>query len=210
MRNVIHADRVIARKLLNGDENAFRELFDSFFPRLYRFALIRVNGNRDEAHEMVQQTFCKAFERLDSYRGEASLYGWMCQICRNTITDMGRRRQREFKRTPLLEEDNTIQGVLESLAAPANEEPEYNAWRADMMRLIQATLDNLPDHYGDVLEWKYVDGLTVKEIAEQLSVGPKAAESLLTRARNAFREAIATLSGSAELLPDLIRSAEKG
>ena len=210
MRNVIHADRVIARKLLNGDENAFRELFDSFFPRLYRFALIRVNGNRDEAHEMVQQTFCKAFERLDSYRGEASLYGWMCQICRKTITDMGRRRQREFKRTPLLEEDNTIQGVLESLAAPANEEPEYNAWRADMMRLIQATLDNLPDHYGDVLEWKYVDGLTVKEIAEQLSVGPKAAESLLTRARNAFREAIATLSGSAELLPDLIRSAEKG
>ena len=210
MRNVIHADRVIARKLLNGDENAFRELFDSFFPRLYRFALIRVNGNRDEAHEMVQQTFCKAFERLDSYRGEASLYGWMCQICRNTITDMGRRRQREVKRTPLLEEDNTIQGVLESLAAPATEEPEHNAWRADMMRLIQATLDNLPDHYGDVLEWKYVDGLTVKEIAEQLSVGPKAAESLLTRARNAFREAIATLSGSAELLPDLIRSAEKG
>jgi RNA polymerase sigma-70 factor (ECF subfamily) len=210
MKNVIHADRVIARKLLNGDENAFRELFDSFFPRLFRFALTRVNGNHDEAHEMVQQTFCKAFERLDSYRGEASLYGWMCQICRNTITDMGRRRQREFRRTPLIEEDNTIQGVLESLAAPATEEPEYNAWRADMMRLIQATLDNLPDHYGDVLEWKYVDGLTVKEIAEQLSVGPKAAESMLTRARNAFREAIITLSGSAELLPDSIRSAVKG
>jgi len=61
---------------------------------LYRFALVRLNGDQEEAREMVQQTFCKAFERLDSYRGEASLYGWMCQICRNTITDMGRRRQR--------------------------------------------------------------------------------------------------------------------
>ena len=96
--NVIHADRAIAKKLLSGDENAFRDLFDSYFPRLYRFALVRVDGNQDEAHEMVQQTFCKAFERLDSYRGEASLYGWMCQICRNTITDMGRRRQREYRR----------------------------------------------------------------------------------------------------------------
>jgi len=159
---------------------------------------------------MVQQTFVKAFQRIDSYRGEASLYGWMCQICRNTITDMGRRRQREYKRSPHLEEDDTIQGVLESLTGPATEEPENNAWRADMMRLIQATLDNLPDHYGDVLEWKYVDGYTVKEIAEQLGVGPKAAESMLTRARNAFREAIATISGSADLLPDSIRSAVKG
>jgi len=208
--NVVHADRAIAKKILQGDENAFRELFDSFFPRLYRFALVRLNGDREEAREMVQQTFCKAFERLDSYRGEASLYGWMCQICRNTITDMGRRRQREYRRMPLLEEDSTIQGILETLAAPAAEEPENTLWRQDMMRLIQATLDNLPGHYGDVLEWKYVDELSVKEIADQLGVGPKAAESLLTRARTAFREAIATITGSADVLPRPIENSVKG
>ncbi|MCZ6586293.1 MAG: sigma-70 family RNA polymerase sigma factor [Gammaproteobacteria bacterium] len=208
--NVVHADRAIAKKILQGDENAFRELFDSFFPRLYRFALVRLNGDQEEAREMVQQTFCKAFERLDSYRGEASLYGWMCQICRNTITDMGRRRQREYRRMPLLEEDSTIQGILETLAAPAAEEPENTLWRQDIMRLIQATLDNLPGHYGDVLEWKYVDGLSVKEIANQLGVGPKAAESLLTRARTAFREAIATITGSADVLPRPIENSVKG
>ena len=208
--NVVHADRAIAKKILQGDENAFRELFDSFFPRLYRFALVRLNGDREEAREMVQQTFCKAFERLDSYRGEASLYGWMCQICRNTITDMGRRRQREYRRMPLLEEDSTIQGILETLAAPAADEPENTLWRQDMMRLIQATLDNLPGHYGDVLEWKYVDELSVKEIADQLGVGPKAAESLLTRARTAFREAIATITGSADVLPRPIENSVKG
>ncbi|MGI9257813.1 MAG: RNA polymerase sigma factor [Gammaproteobacteria bacterium] len=208
--NIVHADRAIAKKLLSGDEAAFRDVFDSYFPRLYRFALVRVDGNAAEAQEMVQQTFCKAFERLETYRGEASLYGWMCQICRNTITDRGRRLQREFRRMPLLEDDTTIQGILESLAAPVSDEPDHYAWRTDLTRLIQATLDNLPAHYGDVLEWKYVDGLTVKEIAQQLGVGAKAAESTLTRARAAFRKAIATITGSADILPRPTESPVKG
>jgi DNA-directed RNA polymerase specialized sigma24 family protein len=60
--------------------------------------------------------------------------------------------------------------------------------------LVRLTLDQLPARYGDALEWKYVEGLSVKEIAVRLGVGPKAAESLLTRARQAFRDAFATLS----------------
>ena len=51
----------------------------------------------------------------------------------------------------------------------------------------------MPKHYGDILEWKYVDGLSVADIAARLGVGPKAAESLLTRARNAFRERMTAL-----------------
>jgi RNA polymerase sigma-70 factor (ECF subfamily) len=66
------------------------------------------------------------------------------------------------------------------------------------VRLIQAALDGLPHHYGDVLEWKYVDGLSVQEIAARLAIGPKAAESCLTRARGAFREAIAAIGGSVD------------
>ncbi|NNC65344.1 MAG: sigma-70 family RNA polymerase sigma factor [Gammaproteobacteria bacterium] len=200
--NVVHADRAIAKRLLRGDETAFREVFDSFFPKLYRFALARMNGNEDDAREVVQETFCKAFERLDSYRAEASLYGWMCQICRNTITDHGRRRQRQPQHVTLIEEDSTIKSILETIAGPVDEEPESQARRRDMTRLIQATLDSLPGHYGDVLEWKYVDGLTVNEIAERLTVSPKAAESALTRARNAFREAIEAIGGAIDVLPE--------
>lgn len=197
--SVGHSDLSIAKRLLAGDELAFRELFDGSFPKLYRFALARLNGNIDEATDVVQQTFCKAFEHLDSYRGEASLYGWMCQICRNVITDLARRRQREQVYVSLLEDDAAIQGILESLSAPDADEPEHQATRSDVTRLIQATLDCLPGHYGDVLEWKYVDGLSVKEIAERLAIGPKAAESMLTRARVAFREAVKTINGSADV-----------
>jgi RNA polymerase sigma-70 factor (ECF subfamily) len=77
----------------------------------------------------------------------------------------------------------------------------------DLTRLIQATLDCLPGHYGDVLEWKYVDGLSVDEIAARLAVGPKAAESALTRARNAFREAMQAIGGATDYLPESILKA---
>ena len=79
-----------------------------------------------------------------------------------------------------------MRAVLEALAAPARDLPEVGAWQRDVQRLVQATVDALPEHYGEVLEWKYVDGHTVKEIAGRLGVGFKAAESLLTRARSAF------------------------
>ena len=72
----------------------------------------------------------------------------------------------------------------------------------DLIRLVQSTLDCLPAHYGDVLEWKYVDGLPLNEIAKRLELGPKAAESLLGRARGAFREAMALVAGSREDLPE--------
>jgi RNA polymerase sigma-70 factor (ECF subfamily) len=70
--------------------------------------------------------------------------------------------------------------------------PEVDAWRHDVGRVVQATLDRLPEHYAAILEWKYVDELSVNDIAGRLAVGPKAAESMLTRARVAFRTAIGT------------------
>lgn len=194
------SDLQIARRILAGDEAAFERLFDLYFPRLYRFALLRLNGNVADASDAVQLAFSRAFERLVTFRGEASLYGWLCQVCRNAIMDICRERRREFVPSRALDEDESIAAILESLAGPPLDEPEAQAWRAELAQLIQATLDALPERYGDVLEWKYVDGLSVKEIAARLAVGPKAAESLVMRARVAFREVIADLSGSSDLL----------
>jgi RNA polymerase sigma-70 factor, ECF subfamily len=197
----LHSDWPLSRRILAGDERAFEELFEQFFPRLYRFALARLDGDREQAREVVQVTFCRAFERLDTYRGESSLYGWFCQICRNAIVDRGRDRRHELGYFRLSEEDATVEAILETLRAPAADEPESRLWRAEIVRLIQAALDCLPGRYGDVLEWKYVDGLSVKEIGDRLAIGPKAAESCLTRARGAFREAIAAIGGSVDVLP---------
>lgn len=197
----MHDDLAIARKLLDGDERMFKAVFDSYFPRLYRFVMPRVGSNTDEARDIVQQAFCKAVERLDSYRGEASLYGWMLQICRNTLIDRVRRNSSRPQHLSLGGSDDALESIVEALRAPEREQPDHRAARLDLLQVIEATLDYLPSHYGDVLEWKYIEGNTVNEIAEQLNLAPKAAESLLTRARSAFREAIMAINDSADLLP---------
>ena len=190
MAELVHVDRALARRILDGDEDAFRGLFDRFFPRLYRFALARLPGDPEAARDAVQQTFCRAIERLDTYRGEAALYTWFCQICRNAIADHYRRNGRNTARVVLLEDQPNARAILESLAAPASDEPETGAQREQLSRIVAATLDALPARYGEALEWKYVDGLSVREIAARLALGEKAAESLLTRARESFRDAI--------------------
>lgn len=200
MSETAHVDLTLVRKILRGDAVAFRSVFDSFFPRLYRFALARLDGDHDAASEVVQQTFCKAIGSLDSYRGEAALYTWFTQVCRNSLIDYRRTNERLARSVALLEDQPNMRAILESLAAPASDQPEWLKWQADVSRLIQATVDTLPDRYGDVLEWKYVDGLSVAQIAAQLNVGTKAAESLLTRARLAFRNAITALAGTPDAL----------
>ena len=149
MADLVHVDRAVARRILGGDEAAFRELFDRFFPRLYRFALARVGGDPDTAQDIVQETFCNAIERLDSYRGEAALYTWFCQICRNAIADHYRRRQTGSERFVLLEDQPDVRAILEALAAPTDDEPDTGAWRQQVHRVVEATLDALPGRYGE-------------------------------------------------------------
>jgi RNA polymerase sigma-70 factor (ECF subfamily) len=195
-----HADLATVRKILKGDEKAFRTLFDDYFPRLYRFAMARLGGDHDASLDVAQKSLCKAIENLDRYRGEAALYTWVCQICRNTLIDHCRAKNRDAGRVVPLEDQHEIRAILDAMTGPATEEPETLAWRADLGRLIQSAMDHLTPRYADVLEWKYVDGLSVREIAARLNTGPKAAESLLGRARQAFRQTIKTMAGATDFL----------
>jgi RNA polymerase sigma-70 factor (ECF subfamily) len=198
-----HLDLATARKVLRGDQATFRQLFDSYFPRLYRFALARLHGDADAAGDVVQQTFCRGVEHLDSYRGEAALYTWFCQICTNLIMDHYRRQNQESRRVVFIEDSPEVQAILAALTDPEGERGEADLHRRDVTRLVQATLDHLPERYGDVLEWKYVDELPVTEIADRLAVSVKAAESLLGRARLAFRDALLALGGAGSVAGNL-------
>lgn len=184
-----HADRFLVARLLRGDEDAFAEFFDRNFAALYRFALPRT-GDEDAAEEVVQTTLCRAVRKLASYRGEAALLTWLTTICRREIATYFEQRQKVPPMVDLTDDIPEIRAALESLGA------ESTLQRREVARIVQVVLDRLPGRYGDALEWKYIDGLSVIEIAERLALAPKAAESLLTRARAAFREAFTALYGS--------------
>ncbi|HEV8630970.1 MAG TPA: sigma-70 family RNA polymerase sigma factor [Thermoanaerobaculia bacterium] len=191
-------DRDLVRRMLAGEEDAFRHFFEGHFPGLYRFALARLGHDADAAEEVAQSALCKVVRKLHTYRGEASLFTWVCTFCRWEISAWHAQRGRRGVTVELVEESAEVRGALESLSALGMGGPRERLLRQEVADLVRLTLDQLPSRYGDALEWKYVEGLSVKEIAVRLGVGPKAAESLLTRARQAFRDAFATLSPNLE------------
>ncbi len=188
-------DRGLVRKMLAGDEEAFDEFFDGHFPGLYRFALTRLGHDEDAAEEVAQATICKAITKLGSYRGEAALFTWLCTFCRHEISAHYKKNRMAIRAVDLIEETPEVRAALESFGG-IPEGPGQALDRAEVCRLVQVALDQLPAHYGNALEWKYLEGMSVKEIAARLNLSPKATESTLTRAREAFRDCFGTLTRS--------------
>lgn len=193
----IREDRKLVRRLLAGEEAAFRQFLDDYSGGLYRFALARLDDDEPLAQEIVQATVVSALESLDGYRGEAALFSWLCSCCRHQISAHFRRLKRRPPQVELIEDSPEIRAVLDSLSAGL-EGPEDSLRRKEARRLVHLVLDHLPPRYGRALEWKYFEGLPVVEIANRLELSPKAAESVLTRAREAFRTGFAAVSKSLE------------
>jgi RNA polymerase sigma-70 factor (ECF subfamily) len=189
-------DLALVRRMLDGEEAAFESFFSAIYPALYRFALPRLGFNEDAANEVAQATICKAIAKLHTFRGEAALLTWVCMFCRREIYAYCKRHA-DHPSVELAEDEPEIRAALESLRAATVEEPDASLDRARLAAFVQRVLDELPSHYADALEWKYIDEASVLEIANRLGLGVKAAESVLTRARNAFREAFRTLAATA-------------
>lgn len=186
---VLHLDDMrLVRRIRRGDEAAFRHVFDEYYDRLYRFALARTNSDQTAAEDLVQQTMTRAIQSLHSYRGEAQLQTWLYTICRNTIIDWKRKKGLRDSSVILAEDFPGIRAVVESYSAPDRDDPVASAENFELSSLVQTVLDRLPKNYGDALEWKYIQGWSVMEIAKELDIGKEAAQSLLARAKRAFAE----------------------
>lgn len=184
------AEKALVRSLLAGDEAAFEQFADEYLPALYRFAQRRLRDH-EISEEVVQATAVKAISKLSGFRSEAALMTWLCAICRNEIAGYFRRRGREGTAVEL-DEQGVAAGAPIGSAPP--DDPETRLLGLERSELVHEALDALPFHYGRALEWKYLERLPVREIAERLGMGPKAAESMLTRARSAFRELYSRLA----------------
>jgi len=180
-------DRSLAAQVAAGDQSAFDAFFKEYFPRLFRFTLTRVDNNEELAEEIVQRTMCIVVRKMASYRGEALLFTWLCQICRNETSAVFRARKLELREDIRIEDHPAVQAALESVAAD-DTRPESARRRDEIANFVKVTLEHLPSNYALALELKYIKGYSVREVASDLNIGEKAAESILTRARMAFKE----------------------
>lgn len=162
--------------VLAGDERAWKAWYDEAFDGLYRFVHWRAGGLRDLCDEVVQETWLTVVRRMrefDPARG--SFAAWLSGIAVNVLRNQLRRRQREQR--------------LRSSSPRAESEMNSSAGQRETAEAVAEALTALPERYEAVLRAKYLEQRSVLDIAAATGETPKAIESLLTRAREAFREA---------------------
>ena len=176
-------EKALVARMRQGDERAYDEFSDVYIPGLYRFAFGRLGRDRELTREIVQNTVCKVVAKLDTYRGEAPLRTWLCACCRNEIAGHYRRKSSRPVEVELGPTSNS------PAMRSADPDPEAQYLTSETADVVHLTLDDLPARYSRALQWKYLDGLSAREIAARLELSTKGAESLLARARDAFRTA---------------------
>jgi RNA polymerase sigma-70 factor (ECF subfamily) len=184
----------LVERMRAGDEGAFETFVCVYLPGLLRFAQRRLDGDLELSREVVQSTVCKVMRSLESYRGEAAFFTWLCACCRNEIA-LHHRRLARRPREVALESAGPAAQAMELPDPALAASPENRLRQAETAEVVHAALDLIPPSYASAVEWRYLEGLPVAEIASRLGISYKAAESLLTRGRNAFREAYERLAG---------------
>lgn len=179
-------------RILAGDQDAARWLFEEHFDALYEFAHYRLGGERAQAEDVVQDTFVVALESLSSFDGRSSLHTWLCGIAKNKVRALRRKRRPAPLADVLDEADDEIDAVLARVSSEPL--PDWALERKETRELVGATLSSLPIDYRRALVAKYVSGRSVAQIAQDVGRSEKAAESLLTRARAAFGEVFELLA----------------
>jgi RNA polymerase sigma-70 factor (ECF subfamily) len=180
-------DMTLARRVAQGETNAFEEFYARHADLVFAFVLHRVNGLRPDAEEIWQDTLVAAIRALPAYQGESRLSSWLCGIARRKIADHWRRSARMVQTVTAVAPDDLLQ-LMDGGALPAAL-LNQDATRA---RVVEA-LAELPADYRDALIARYADGDSVEEVAHRLGRTYKATESLLSRAKAALREALARI-----------------
>ncbi len=199
------ADLKQAKAIIKGSEEAFNRFFDDYHPRLFRFIMSRVDQDYDLAHDMAQDSLCKAIDKMADYRGEAALFTWMCQISRSLIHAHYVKHNRRARVVLPMADTEEMRNILENIAMNDQQQPEQVTMNLQLKQILEEVLDHLPNDYGNVLTWKYIDQLSVDEIAKQLSTTQIAAQSVLARARKSFQQVIQKMLQQ-ETLRDLLHS----
>ena len=186
-----------------GDERAVRELVDAALEPLFRFSFYRVGRNRHLCEDVVQATILRAIAELSSYTPERSannIVPWMAGLARNEIRRaLAREPATSSLETLWARMDEDLRTIFRGLeSSPLTDDILVREETRDM---VNTTMSQLPQHYREALEAKYVSLRSVREIATARSASEKSIESLLTRARQAFRETFLALARNLDTEP---------
>lgn len=173
-------EAAIVRKVLGGDANAFETLVLEYEKNVYNIAL-RMTGNSEDAADMTQEAFIKAYNSLQSFRGDSKFSVWLYRIVSNVCLDFLRSKNRRPTVSLSVEDDDGEDAQLD--VADESQSPELLLDRKLTRESVRRGLDSLPPDYRQILLLREIQGLSYDEIAQALSLEVGTVKSRIFRAR---------------------------
>jgi len=169
-----------------GDAKAFSELLRRYEGKIFRLAL-HITQNREDAEDVLQEAFLKAYEHLDQFQGQSKFYTWIVRIAVNQAL-MKLRKRKSDRSVSLDETIDTGEDMVAREIAAWDENPEQQYSREEINEILSSAIDGLAPIYRAVFVLRDVDELSTEETAEALDLSIPAVKSRLLRARLQLRD----------------------
>ncbi len=188
-----HPDVALVERVRGGDIAAYDTLVRKYERQIFRIAQ-HITQNREDAEDVMQDAFLKAYEKLDQFQGNSKFYTWLVRIAVNE--SLMRLRKRRTAKTVSMDEDvATDEGSVPRDFADWAPNPEQNYTQAELAEILKKTIQGLPQGFRVVFVLRDVDGLSTEETAETLGLSVPAVKSRLLRARLQLRERLTRYFG---------------
>ena len=169
-----------------GDDSAFTELLNQYERKILRLAK-NITQNDEDAEDVLQETFLKAYSHLDRFKGDSKFYTWIVRIAVNESL-MKLRKRKSDKTVPLDQEIDTGEDYMPREIAVWEENPESTYSRDEIRDILDKAVEALPPIFRSVFVLRDIEDLSTEETADALGISIPAVKSRLLRARLQLRE----------------------
>jgi len=179
-------ESALVTRAKHGDADAFSDLVKHYDRRVFRMAK-QITQNDDDAEDVLQETFLKAYTHLDDFQGNSKFYTWLVRIAVNEAL-MKLRKRRSDRSVPLDEPIDTGEDEMVREIAVWDENPEDTYSREELAEILDQAIQSLKPAYRTVFVLRDIEEMSIEETAEALGLSISAVKSRLLRARLQLRE----------------------
>jgi len=182
-------DAALVALVRGGQQGAFRHIMQRCNQRLFRVAR-SVLGEDAEAEDVLQESYLRAYRKLDTFRGESSLLTWLTSIVLNEARGRLRRRHNMVGLEKIDESPMDTHQIVQFPSRFGSEDPAVSAARLQLRHLLEQAIDALPPAFRTVYMLRDVEECSVEETATQLAIKPETVKTRLHRARRLLRHSL--------------------
>jgi RNA polymerase sigma-70 factor, ECF subfamily len=188
------AETEAIRKVLAGDRDAYRVLMERYFQAVVRVAF-RITGDEADAEEVAQEAFLRAYNKLPSFRQDASFSTWIMRIAMNTSLNLVERRKRDLSyRAPRIADEPAAEGETVRIA-DSNHGPEDALLTREAVSIREAAMAQLTPMERTAFTLRHMEEVSMTEIATALNITVNSAKQAVFRAVSKLRRALAPIAG---------------